>query len=88
MAMRLPKRHVSLRSALRMATIIEGLGRGIQVFRPQFRPPLTRLGILLLSVPFHVSGAKAERELGFRPETDFSKGIEGVREYVQRLASH
>ncbi|MCD6507332.1 NAD-dependent epimerase/dehydratase family protein [Candidatus Poribacteria bacterium] len=80
-----PRREISVRTALMLAGIMEGVARFINLFRPGYRPSMTRLSVLLLTTPLHVSGAKAERELGFRPEIGFADGIESVREYVQRL---
>jgi hypothetical protein len=81
---------VSQREVLRQgidgaATVMEGTARFISLFRPGYRPSMTRLGIRLLTTSLYVSGAKAEQELGFRPKIGFTEGIESVREYVRQL---
>lgn len=80
-----PKKEISVRRALMMAGVMECAARFVNLFRPGYRPLMTRLSVRLLTMPFHVSGAKAERELRFRPRISFDEGIETVREYVRRL---
>jgi nucleoside-diphosphate-sugar epimerase len=70
---------MGLASAAELPARLAGLwGRGD-------RPLITRLQVLLLALPFRVSSAKANEQLGYHPQIGFAQGIDGLREYVRGL---
>ena len=82
-----PRLRVPIGLALGMASVAEAIARIVNLFQPSFQPLITRLEVRLLSMPLGASIEKARKELGYSPEVDFAKGIDGVKEYVQQVAS-
>lgn len=82
-----PRLRVPIGLALGMASVLEATARVVNLFQPSFQPLLTRLEVRLLSMPLGASTEKARKELGYSPEVDFSKGIDGVKEYVRQVRS-
>ncbi len=78
-----PKFRLPLWLCMSMAFMMESLARLINLFRPSYRPMLTRLQVLLLAKPLNVSIAKAREELGYEPEIDFAEGLVGIKEYCR-----
>lgn len=79
----LPKRRQSMDMLLGTASMMEATARIINLFKPGYVPKVTRLQVLLLSVPFTLSIDKATQELGYQPTIGFYDGIEGLRDYAR-----
>ena len=67
-----PHRQVRFRVAWSAAAILEFLYRTAGTKNP---PPVTRRALLMISRPTLFSTAKAERELGWRPEIPVRDGL-------------
>jgi nucleoside-diphosphate-sugar epimerase len=76
------KRRVPVPLAWTVARVLEFVYRSIGTTSP---PPVTRRALLLLSRPTRFSIAKAERDLGWRPEVPVRDGLEDA---VQWYESH
>lgn len=71
----LPNRSVPAPVAALAARLIEGIWR---IFRPQQKPPLTRLAVELLSLDHYIRTDKARRILGYKPTVTIASGIEAI----------
>lgn len=72
----LPSRSVPASVAAVAARVIEGIWRK---FRPDQKPPLTRLAVELLSLDHYISTDKARRILGYNPTVTIAAGLEAIR---------
>ncbi len=74
------RRRVPRRIAWRAAGILESL---FHIAGSESPPPFTRRAILMLSRPIRFSIAKAERELGWRPEIPIREGLDDALRWIQ-----
>ena len=72
----LPGRSVPASVAAVAARVIEGIWRR---FRPDQKPPLTRLAVELLSLDHYISTDKARRILGYNPTVTIAAGLEAIK---------
>ena len=72
----LPNRSVPASVAAVTARVIEGFWRR---FRPDQKPPLTRLAVELLSLDHYIRTDKARRLLGYKPTVTIASGLEAIR---------
>lgn len=66
------------------ALLVEGLWR---VFRPYSKPPVTRMGVALLSHDYYVSTQKANRLLGYHPPVTIDAGLTALSSHRAAAAS-
>jgi 2-alkyl-3-oxoalkanoate reductase len=74
-----PRRRVPFRLAWRAASVLETLFRSVGSKSP---PPFTRRAILMLSRPTRFSIAKAQGELGWRPEIPIREGLQDALQWL------
>ena len=72
----LPSRSVPASLAAVAARVIEGIWRR---FRPDQKPPLTRMAVELLSLDHYIKSDKARRVLGYQPIVTLASGLEAIR---------
>jgi 2-alkyl-3-oxoalkanoate reductase len=79
-----PGRRVPFRAAWTAASALESVYRAVGSKSP---PPFTRRAILMISRPTLFSIAKAERELGWRPEIPVREGLEDTLQWYRETKS-
>jgi nucleoside-diphosphate-sugar epimerase len=77
-----PRIRLPYPAAYVFAWMMEGIARLVNLFRPRFRPVLDRFQVYLFARPFHLSIARAGRELGYRPVVTFAKGRAATGRYI------
>ncbi|MEX2310584.1 MAG: NAD-dependent epimerase/dehydratase family protein [Pirellulales bacterium] len=78
-----PRRRVPVRIAWTAASVLESIFR---IAGSKSPPPFTRRAILMLSRPIRFSIAKAERELGWRPEIPIYDGLKEALQWQLRAS--
>lgn len=71
----LPDRSLPRRVALPLAGAVEA---AYATFRPNRRPPMSRLAVAMLAATVTVRDDAARAELGYRPVTSIEDGVEGL----------
>ena len=74
-----PQLQVPRTLAMIGATALEGLGK-----LTQKSPPLSRSGVAFFSEDRRYSWQKAERDLGYRPQTDLEKGLTATIQWYRQ----
>ena len=82
-----PKKRVSASFMMIMASMMEFKARIINIFKPHYRPLITRFQVRILSEPLRLNSDFITKELGFKPKIDFKQRIEGLKDYVIQCSS-